>query len=641
MLHLKNIIMKNVTYLLIFTFLFYGCADSNSSKSAPESVKEYSIDQFLNNTSIYARSFSHDEKEILVGSNESGIYNGYMINLESGEKRPITQSKDESVWVSSLFPNDNRMLYTADNGGDEIDHIFVRNEDGTSKDLTPVEGAKAIFYGWADDLKSFYYVLNSRDKRFMDLYEMDISNFTSKMIYQNNDGFDVNGVSNDKRYVGLSKTINTNDSDLFLMDLKTNKKIKINENQSSNSVADFSTDSKSMFYLTDDGSEFKYLKKYNIEDGTYENVMKEKWDISYTYFSKNGKYRVAGINNDGKTQVKIFDTSTGKQIDFPDLPDGDVGSVRIARSENKMIVSAGSSKSTNNLYIYDFETKKHKQLTKTLNTEINPDDLVEAEVIRYKSFDGVTIPAIYYKPKTASAENKVPALVWVHGGPGGQSRANYSSFIQYLVNHGYAVLAVNNRGSSGYGKTFYGMDDQNHGEKDLQDCIEGKNYLANLPYINKDEIGIIGGSYGGYMVMRAMTHTPDEFKVGVNLFGVTNWLRTLKSIPPWWESFKEALYKEMGDPNTADSVRLYNISPVFHGDKVKNPVMVLQGATDPRVLQVESDEMVEAIKKNGVPVEYVLFDDEGHGFVKKENQIEGYSKALTFLDKYLKEPLKQ
>ena len=185
------------------------------------------------------------------------------------------------------------------------------------------------------------------------------------------------------------------------------------------------------------------------------------------------------------------------------------------------------------------------------------------------------------------------------------------------------------------------MDDQRHGEEDLKDCIAGKDWLAQQAYIDSTEIGILGGSYGGYMVMRAMTHTPDEFAVGVNIFGVTNWIRTLRSIPPWWESFKEALYQEMGDPNTADSVRLYNISPLFHADQVENPVMVLQGAQDPRVLQVESDEMVAGIKEKDIPVEYVLFADEGHGFVKKENQQEAYSKILAFLDTYLKkeEPL--
>ncbi len=636
--------MKNLIFLFIFSTLFLTCKQSESNNDSSDSTatthRQYSIEQFLNNTSIYASSFSHDEKEILVGSNETGIYNAYLINLESGERKPLTESKDESVWVSSLFPNDNRMLYTADNGGNEIDHIFLRNEDGSTKDLTPDEGAKAGFYGWSDDLKSFFYGFNKRDKRYMDVYEMDIESFNSKLLYENKEGFDFNGMSNDKQYIALTKAVNTNDVDLFLLNTKTNEKIKINKNLSGNMAADFSVDSKSFYYLTNDGSEFRYLMKYDIASGNREKMMEEDWDISYAYFSKNGKYRVVGINQDAKTVVQILDTSTGQNIAFPNIPNADVSSVRISRSEDKMIFSAGSSKSTNNLYLYDFDTKKHKQLTKTLNAEINPDDLVEAEIVRYKSFDDLPIPAIYYKPKSATKENKVPALVWVHGGPGGQSRANYSSFIQYLVNHGYAVLAVNNRGSSGYGKTFFQMDDQNHGEKDLQDCIEGKRWLAQQPYIDGEKIGIIGGSYGGFMTMRAMTHTPEEFEVGVNLFGVTNWLRTLKSIPPWWESFKDALYLEMGDPNTADSIRLYDISPVFHGDKVKNPVMVLQGATDPRVLQVESDEMVAAIKKNNIPVEYVLFEDEGHGFVKKENQIEGYSKVLDFLDTYLKKKIK-
>ena len=180
------------------------------------------------------------------------------------------------------------------------------------------------------------------------------------------------------------------------------------------------------------------------------------------------------------------------------------------------------------------------------------------------------------------------------------------------------------------------MDDQNHGDKDLKDCVAGKDWLKTQADIDGEKIGILGGSYGGYMTMAALTYAPDEFKVGVNIFGVTNWLRTLKSIPPWWESFKDALYTEMGDPNTEDSIRLRAISPLFHADKVTKPLIVLQGAQDPRVLKVESDEIVEAVKNNGIPVEYVLFEDEGHGFVKKENQIEAYGKIKEFLDQYLK-----
>ena len=181
------------------------------------------------------------------------------------------------------------------------------------------------------------------------------------------------------------------------------------------------------------------------------------------------------------------------------------------------------------------------------------------------------------------------------------------------------------------------MDNKNHGDKDLKDCIWGKKWLQSQDYINPEQVGIIGGSYGGYMTMAAMTFEPEEFKVGVNLFGVTNWIRTTKSIPPYWESFRKALYDEIGDPYTEDSVRLRAISPLFHADQIKNPIMVLQGANDPRVLQVESDEIVAAARLNGATVEYVLFEDEGHGFRKKANQIESWQEIRTFLDKYLKE----
>ncbi|MDF1575336.1 MAG: S9 family peptidase [Bacteroidales bacterium] len=205
-----------------------------------------------------------------------------------------------------------------------------------------------------------------------------------------------------------------------------------------------------------------------------------------------------------------------------------------------------------------------------------------------------------------------------------------------MVNHGYAILAVNNRGSSGYGKTFYNLDNQRHGEDDLMDCVKAKEYLSELGYIDMDRVGILGGSYGGYMTLAALTFQPEEFAVGVDLFGISNWVRTLKSTPPYWEAFRKALYEELGDPFTEDSVRLYRISSLFHADQITKPLMVLQGANDPRVLQVESDEIVAAVKENGIPVEYLIFEDEGHGFVKKENQIEGYGKILEFLDKYLK-----
>ena len=283
----------------------------------------------------------------------------------------------------------------------------------------------------------------------------------------------------------------------------------------------------------------------------------------------------------------------------------------------------------------DLASGKFRQWTQALSPAIDPAHLVTSTVVRYRSGDGLEIPSILYKPRDASAGRPAPALVWVHGGPGGQSRTGYSATIQHLVNHGYAVLAANNRGSSGYGKTFYHMDDKRHGDVDLKDIVAARGYLESLDWVDDGRIGIIGGSYGGYMVMAALAFEPQAFDAGINIFGVTNWVRTLKSIPPWWESFKEALYDEMGDPAT-DEARHRRISPLFHAGNVKKPVLVVQGANDPRVLQVESDEMVAAVKANGVPVEYLLFPDEGHGFEKRENRIAASEAYVKFLDRYLR-----
>ena len=629
--------MKTKLLALCLTILIFSCKeDTKDSSIAQRDVKQYTIEQFMDNEAVGGGSFSSDNSNLLVSSNRSGIYNVYTVPTKGGELTPITQSDSTSIIANSYFPNDNRMLLSADGNGDEIDHLFVRELDGTIKDITPEKGAKSDFYGWSKDDKFLYYGSNKRDPRFFDVYKMSIDDYTSELLYQNNDGLNFSGMSDDENYFALSKTVNTNDSDLFIYNASTKEMTKINETLSSNSSQDFSKDNSTFYYTTDDGSEFSYLMSYNLATKKKKKVLEKSWDITGSGFTSDGRYIVIYVNEDGKNAIEVLDTKTMTPIDLPNFEGKSITSVRFNDDENWMRMYVGGSNSPSDLFTYNFDTKEQYKLTNVLNDDINSDDLVTAKVIRYKSFDGTEIPAIYYLPHQASIGNKVPAMVWVHGGPGGQTRQGFSSLIQYMVNQGYAVLAVNNRGSSGYGKTFFQMDDKNHGEKDLQDCVEGKNWLAKQPEINGDKIGIIGGSYGGYMTMAALTYTPEEFDVGVNLFGVTNWMRTLKSIPPYWESFREALYKELGDPFSADSVRLKNISPLFHTDKVTKPLIVLQGAKDPRVLQVESDEIVAGVKKNGVPVEYVLFEDEGHGFVKKENQIESYSRIVKFLDKYLK-----
>ncbi len=626
-----------VILALLLTATTAAHAQKRKEAATARTVKQYTIEQFMDTTRIQGSSFSPDEKTILFSSNKSGIFNVYAMPVMGGEPRQLTGSMKESTYAVSYFPGDMRFIFTADQGGNENSHLYVKETDGKETDLTPGEKTKASFLGWSQDRKSFFFSTNERDPRFFDIYEMSLPDFKRALLYQDTTGYQFGAISNDKKYLAFARPVTTVDTDIYLYNVESKELKNITQHQGdiNHSPETFDLNSRYLYYLTDEGSEFQYIARYDLSSGKKELVEKAPWDVSYTYFSEKGKYRVVGINEDARTKIKIYDAATGKPVSLPKLPAGDITAVNISDSEKLMTFYLNGSRSPNDLYVYDFASKKATKLTSSLNPEINPSDLAEAEVIRYKSFDGMDIPSILYKPHQASAQNKVPALVWVHGGPGGQTRTGYSAFMQYLVNHGYVILGVNNRGSSGYGKTFFAADDQKHGREPLWDCIEAKKYLASLGYVDESKIGIIGGSYGGYMTLAALAFKPEEFAVGVDLFGVSNWVRTLESIPPYWESFRKALYKEMGNPET-DKETLRAISPLFHADKIRKPLIVLQGKNDPRVIKPESDEIVEAVKKNNGVVEYVVFDNEGHGFTKKANEIRGYKAVLDFLDRYLK-----
>ncbi|MEM6866626.1 MAG: prolyl oligopeptidase family serine peptidase, partial [Bacteroidota bacterium] len=475
--------MKKLLIILCLVLL-WSCKEEQKATETVEPLKTYTIAQMMDNEAVGGGSFSADNSKLLVHSNRSGIYNAYTIAVADGSMEALTASDSSSVFTTSYFPNDERILLSKDNNGDEIYQIYLRDTTGTITNLTPYEGARANFYGWSKDEKSFYFGSNKRNPQYTDVYKMDIETFTPSLIYQNDEGLDVGEISDDEQYFALVKPINTNDSDLFLYSVAEGEMKKVNETQSGNSPEDFSKDGKYLYYTTDDGGEFSYLKRYSIADGTSEKVLEKDWDIMGSYFTRSGKYRVTYINEDAKNAIEVFDTATQQNIELPQFDGGDITSVGFSKDDSMMRFYVGGSNTPSNLHTFNLGTAEQNKLTDVLNEEIVPEHLVKAEVIRFSSFDGTEIPSIYYKPHQASEENPVPALVWVHGGPGGQSRQNFSSLIQYMVNHGYAILAVNNRGSSGYGKTFYQMDDLNHGDKDLKDCVEGKNWLAQQPEID-------------------------------------------------------------------------------------------------------------------------------------------------------------
>lgn len=604
-------------------------------------MKRYTIEQFMATTSILGASFSADEQRILFTSNESGIFNAYTLPIEGGVPEPLTRSTTDSTFSLSFFPHDDRVLFMRDRGGDENYHIYLLTPDGQEKDLTPGEGHKAQFMGWHPAGSAFYIATNERDPRFFDLYRYETRTYSRTLLYRNEQGFDLGPISRDERWIALNRSNTTSDGDIYLHDVakQETRHLTPHEGTISFRAETFDPESEKLFFLTNEGSEFKYLRTYNLASGETSVHEKADWDLVHTYFSRDGRFRVTGINEDGSIILRVAETVgpnlEERLIALPALPEGEVRGVVFSPSSARMAFYVNGDRSPDNLFVHDFGTGRFRQLTRSLSAEIDPADLVEAQVVRFRSFDETVIPSIYYKPHEAAPAHKVPAVVYVHGGPGGQTMRGYNAQIQYLVNHGYAILGINNRGSSGYGKTFFAAANRRHGREPLWDCVEAKTFLASLGHIDHERVGIMGASYGGYMTLSALAFRPEAFKVGVDIFGVANWLRTLESIPIYWESVRQAIYDEIGDP-VKDIDRLVATSPLFHAREIRKPLMVIQGANDPRVVKAESDEMVKAVKKHDVPVEYLVFPDEGHSFSKKKNQMEANRRILQFLDRYLK-----
>jgi dipeptidyl aminopeptidase/acylaminoacyl peptidase len=622
-----------------FLALGFAVAAACAAPPAPKPVAppRYGIEAFMANTNLQGLSFSPDGTKLLVANDKTGVFNAYAYSFAGGEPTQLTVSTASPVSPLGYFPDGQRVLYTSDQGGDEQNHLYVRAADGMLKDVTPGK-LKATFLGWSKDDKSFFAGSNERDEKFFDIYEYDATTYERTKLYEDTTGLQFSDISPDRRYLAFAKSRSTSDSDVFLLDRQSGemKKITAHEGNQSNDVATFTPDSTAVVLLTDAGHEFTHLVRHEIASGARTELVKTDWDVLFAAYTKQGRYLGVGINRDARTEIRLYEAATMQPVALPELPNAEITNLQVSDDETRLAFFGSTSRSPGNLYVAELGAKSEpRRLTSNLNPAIDEQYMADAEVVRFKSYDGVEVPGILYKPYEAGANNKVPALVWIHGGPGGQSRVGYREVIQYLVNHGYAIFAINNRGSSGYGKTFFGLDDKRHGEADLDDVVESKKMLAATGWIDPGKIGVIGGSYGGYLTLAAMTYRPEEFACGVDLYGPANWVRTLENIPPYWESFREALYQEMGDPAT-DKERLHRISPVFHADKIRHPLMVLQGANDPRVLQQESDEIVAAVKKNSVPVEYVVFPDEGHGFQSKANRTTAYTSILAFLDKYLK-----
>ncbi len=614
----------------LMTSLIFAAAVSlllPAKETAPPTIED-----FLTIPSHSPSTISWDDSKMLIGSAKDGQLNVYEMDLFTKEMRQLTHAHSEPNQPLAYLPDGSGILFKADGQGNEISHLFYQEGEKEPIDITPFENVKMIYLGFNRERTYFYLLMNLEEQKTMSLYKMEPKSWNLELIYSPKRGFDIADISEDEQLICLTRREHTHDQNLYLLKKGAEEPTLLtpHEGEVLFSSPSFNR-ANDLLFLTDEGRDFTYLCKMDPMTKQREPLIEADWDITTYLLTHNEKYLVVRFNEDSLSKLRLYSYPSLQEVPLPKLEGYAHASAVFSKSEKFLAIGLNSPKSPTQVHLLNLETHELEQLTFD-ESPLDKETFVDAQSLTFASYDGLEIPSILYMPK---GEGPFPALVWAHGGPGGQSQLGWSPYFQYLASQGFAILAVNNRGSSGYGKTFFSAADKKHGDADLMDYIFAKEYLKRLPQIDGERIGVIGASYGGYITLAALTFHPDCFACGIDLFGVSNWLRTLTEYPPWWENHIASLHEKIGHPAT-DHDYLVGISPLFHADKITKPLFVLQGANDPRVVQAESDEIVEQVRLGNTPCVYLLFEDEGHGLTQKENRILAWQSIKEFLDRYLK-----
>jgi len=569
--------------------------------------------------------------------------NVFVRNLEGGEEQRVSSSKDRDLAGFSWKGND-FILYVRDFGGDENYHIFSVNlKTGKETDLTPFERTRARIIDTLEYVNDDEMIIshNKRDAKVFDVYRLNLKTGKSKMIFQNPG--DIEGYLTDHlgqlRIAGRS--VGVDSEVLYRENEKAPFKVimKYDYTQTFRPVL-FTPDNKRLYTISNLGRDKETLVEF--DPATKKEVrmiyQNPEYDISNwgspLSYSKKRKKLLAVDYVTWKLQHAFFDAEYEAMYNAltDQFPNANIDVVSRSKNEDKYTLSVSSDRMRGKYYLYDAKTKR-LELLADIAPWLNENEMAEMKPVQYTARDGLVIHAYLTLPKGKEPKN-LPIVINPHGGPWARDVWRFNSETQFLANRGYGVLQMNFRGSTGYGRRHLVSSYKQWGLKMQDDVTDAAQWLIDMGIANKKKICIYGGSYGGYTTLMGLVKTPDLYACGVNYVGVANLFTFMKTIPPYWENWREKMYAMIGNPEK-DEAQFKLTSPVYNVDKIKAPLLIVQGAKDPRVKKDESDQMVAALKKRGVNVPYLLKEDEGHGFRNEENRFEFYTQMESFLGKYL------
>lgn len=556
---------------------------------------------------------------------------------------PKQMTRESARDINNYFwKGGSTVLYQKDFGGDENFHVVaVDVATGKVVDLTPHEGARAeIVDNLEDDTDHVLVQHNKRDKQAMDLYRVHVRTGVETLV-ASNPGNVLGWVTDHQGKVRMAVASDGVNNKILYRATEAEPFKTVIETDFRTEVQPlfFDFDNKQVFMLSNRGRDLKALVKWDPAKPEADQVVWEhpKVDLGGATYSKLRKVLTTAEYADDLPGRHVFDAKTAALMDTlkKRLPGYQIDVQAGTRAEDKFIIAAYNDRTTGTRYLFDAKAGTLDKLA-VLNPKLPEAAMATMKPIRYTARDGLEIPGYLTLPVGRPAKN-LACVVNPHGGPWARDMWGFNPEVQFLANRGYCVLQMNFRGSTGYGRKFWEASFGQWGLKMQDDITDGAQWLIKQGIADPKRLGIYGGSYGGYATLAGITFTPDQYAAAVDYVGVANLFTFMKTIPPYWEPFRQQMYAMVGNPDDPkDNARLAATSPVLHADKIKTPLLVAQGAKDPRVNKAESDQMVEALKKRGVTVQYIVKDNEGHGFRNEENRFEFYEAMEAFFGKHLK-----
>ena len=602
-------------------------------------VKEISVEDFMKNPGNFGYELSPDGNYITFASawnNRSNVF----VKKMNDDSEPVRVSNSKDRDIAGFFWKENSLLYLKDKGGDENFHIYSTTFNGSKeKDLTPYPNVTVgILSGLQGVKDEILIMMNKEDATVFDVYKLNVKTGKTKHVAKN-PGNITNWLADRNGNVRVAVATDGVTGTILYRDSEKDEFKPFIEVEAGDEVVPlaFSKDNQTIYATSNKGRDKVEVVKYDLEGNEKVIMSNDEVDVSGVLYSAEQDKLLYGAYVTDKLHYQFFDKKFEKLFrkiqNKLGVHESELGINDYNKEMTKFIVSVSSDTVYGKYYYYDSITGDLTELA-TLSPWLKPEGLAEMHPISYKSRDGLTINGYLTLPKNQEAKD-LPLIVNPHGGPWARDMWGFNPEVQLLANRGYAVLQVNFRSSTGYGKEFLQAGNKQWGLKIQDDITDGVQWAIDQGIADPERIGIYGASFGGYATLAGITYTPDLYAAAVDYVGVSNIFTLLNTIPPYWETMRNLFYERVGHPEK-DKDLLTAVSPIFHADKIKTPLFVAQGANDPRVNKAESDQIVEALRARGVDVEYMLKENEGHGFANEENRIEFYNAMVKFFDSHLK-----